>query len=396
MPTFFYFKQLGCTSYLSLVPSADETPGLISNAMYQTVLHEFLSSLEGADILQAPASDYQFLNKQYPVPSNTPDLAAQVQQFLSLPPQDIRSRSTIWIFTFGTWDVWNLAALPQAMASDALEDMVRHIFDQAELLYLKALNPRSIAFSEFWVHVANSDMKKLMAPTASEIIDERALENFRMIIPKLLDITLAPVWHARQKPTHPHTRAQQLRNAVALTRLWNKKIEEKIEEWGKKGRSKPMGIELEGILSASNVPSSDAELEDFASQLPTETKQQKGQFDLVFAPYPKRIGALLPVAEPDITDAMREAEMRRGKRGDSAGSGGRVENNSMLFRNTWTPCFESTMKFPGKEERQSVISCDELDGYLFYDENTLNQRAINHISSMTANHVSRQLFPPQK
>lgn len=364
--------------------------------MYQTVIHEFLSSLEETEILQAPASDYQFLNKQYPVPSDTPDLAVQVQQFLSLSPQDIRSRSTIWVFTFGTWDVWNLAALPQAIASDALEDMATHIFEQVELLYLKALNPRSIAFSEFWVHVADSDMKKLMAPTASEIIDERALENFRIIIPKLLDITLAPVWLARQKPTYPHTIAQQLRNAVALTRLWNKKIEEKIEEWQKKGRSRPMGLELEGILSASNFPSSDAELEGFASKLPTETKQQNGQFDLIVAPYPKRIGSLFPVAEPDIMDAMREAEMQRGKLGDSAGSDGRVVNNSMLFKNAWTPCFESTMKFPGKEERQTVISCDELDGYLFYDESTLNQRAINHISSMTANYVLRQLFPPQR
>ncbi|EQK98950.1 hypothetical protein OCS_05333 [Ophiocordyceps sinensis CO18] len=35
-------------------------------------------------------------------------MEGQMWQFLSLPPEPIAPRNTLWVVTFGTWDIWNL------------------------------------------------------------------------------------------------------------------------------------------------------------------------------------------------------------------------------------------------------------------------------------------------
>ncbi|OAA71866.1 hypothetical protein LEL_09101 [Akanthomyces lecanii RCEF 1005] len=385
-------KELGCTSYRSLVPPGDAKPALTSNHLYETAVDEFLSSVEDADLLESPASDFEFLKTQYPVPT-TPDLAAQVEAFLSLPPETKQSRSTIWVFTLGTWEVWNLASLPPATANDVLDGMAKHIFEQAELLYLKALNPRSIAFSNFWADVDPSHMKTLMAADAPKKIDERALETFRILVPKLFDMTLAPLWQTRPVPPYPHTRAEHMRNAIALTRRWNEQIEKHMAEWQKKARSKPDGVEDEHVLSTNDVPASDADVQGFVDALPEDMRPDTGAANVAFAPYPKRVGAHL-ATEDGMEVLMMNAEMRRSGAQDSAGNGAPTANASLLFTDVWKPCFASAIDRPAEEEESDVISCDAPDEYLFYDESTFNQRAVDYIVARTANDVLDSLFPP--
>ncbi|OAR01117.1 hypothetical protein LLEC1_06664 [Akanthomyces lecanii] len=385
-------KKLGCTSYRSLVPPGDAQPALTSNGLYETAVDEFLSSVEGADLLESPASDYEFLKTQYPVPT-TPDLAAQVQAFLSLPPETTQSRSTIWIFTFGTWEVWNLASLPPATANDILDSMAKYIFEQAELLYLKALNPRSIAFSSFWAGIDPSHMKMLMAANASKTIDERALETFRILVPKLFDMTLAPLWQTRPVPPYPHTRAEHMRNAIALSRRWNEQVEKHMAEWQAKARSKPDGVEAEHVPSTSDVPATDADVQGFVDALPEDMRPEIGAANVAFAPYPKRMGAQLAVDE-GMEALMMNAEMRRSGAQDSAGNAAPTANASLLFTDVWTPCFASTMDRPGQGEESDLLSCDAPDEYLFYDESTFGQRVVDYVAARTANEVLDVMFPP--
>ncbi len=361
-------------------------PGLTSNHLYETAIDEFLLSVEDADLLESPASDYEFLKSQYAVPT-TPDLAAQVQTFLSLPPERKQSRSTIWIFTFGTWEVWNLAALPIETANDVLDDMVQHIFQQAELLYLKALNPRSIAFSHFWADMGQSDMKKLMAADAPKNVDERALETFRILIPKLFDMTLAPVWQTRPVPPYPHTRAEHMRNAVALTRRWNEQVEAQMAEWQSKARSKPEGVEDEHVLSTGEMPISDTDVQEFVDALPEDMRPDKGAANVAFAPYPKRMGAQLATTD-GMTALMMNADMRHSGARDSAGNGAPTANASLLFTNVWAPCFASA------GEEGDVMTCADPDDYLFHDVATFSQRAVDYIASRTGKRVLDNLFPP--
>ncbi|KAH8712457.1 hypothetical protein HC256_005651 [Beauveria bassiana] len=386
-------KELGCTSYRSLVPSTDAQPAIASNHLYETLTNEFLSSVEGADMLESPASDYEFLKSQYPVPK-TPDLTAQVDKFLSTAPERKQSRSTVWIFTFGTWEVWNLAALPPVTANDLLDGMVEHIFQQAELLYLKALNPRSIAFSNFWAGMEPSDMQRFMAPNAPRILDERALETFRILVPKLFDMTLAPVWQTRPAPPYPHTRAEHMRNAVALTRRWNEQVAKRMTQWRDRARSKPIGVEDEHVINTSDRPMNDAALQDFVASLPKDMRPEEGISKVAFAPYPKRMGEQLDSTVAGMTELIMNVEMMRSGAHDSAGHGEATANASLLFADVSAPCFASAMDIPAGQGERGSIACDAPDGYLFHDASTWNQRAVDDIASRTAKDVFDHLFPP--
>lgn len=386
-------KELGCTSYRSLVPSADAQPGLASNHLYKTSTDEFLQSVEGADLLQSPASDYDFIKSQYPVPT-TPDLTAQVREFLSVPPERKQSRSTIWIFTFGTWEVWNLAALPIVTANDLLDGMVQHIFQQAELLYLKALNPRSIAFSNFWTGMDLSDMKRLMAPSAPKNVDERALETFRILIPKLFDMTLAPVWQTRPAPTYPHTRAEHMRNAVALTHRWNEQVELQLAAWQNTSRSKPDGVDNEHVLTTADVPTSDTAMQDLLAALPNDVRPEKGAANVAFAPYPKRMGAQLASTADGMAALMMNVEMRHSGARDAVGNGAPTANASLPFTNAREPCFARAVDIPEGQAERDGIACEAPDDFLFHDATTFNQLAVDDVAARTARYVLDRLFPP--
>ncbi|RDA86488.1 hypothetical protein CP532_3580 [Ophiocordyceps camponoti-leonardi (nom. inval.)] len=337
--------ELGCSSYISLVPPAGSSHGLTSNGIYADELNMVHNRMKEMDVVKSPAWNYTFVSEQYPVPTQTPDLEAQVRKFLSRRPAGASASSaavtryrTLWVFTFGTWDVWNLAALPRESGERAVDALVSHLFSQIELLYGESLHRRSIAYSDFEAGVA-----KLTDPDAGARVDERALDSFRVVIPDLLDVTLTPGWQKRPDPPAPHSKAEQMRNAAFLTAQWNSKVGQELERWVAKGRAR--SEDKEGDL------------------------RKPSQGKLMNAPYPRRTG-LRSTPAATILDAMTEQEVQRSKE-QAAATG---------FLDVRKPCVE------GDE------TCSTPDSHLFHDAFTVGQRMAEGAARMTAERISRELI----
>ncbi len=156
----------------------------------------------------APRSgqNYNFVREQYLI-SQAPDLPEQVKTFLARKNPKVSPKETIWIFSLGTWDIWTLAALDRRAAESAVEAMPDLIFAQIEHLYNATLDPTSPAHS--------------VTP-----------EAFRVIIPEIFDVSLTPGWSAmRPDPPAPHTKVQQMATAAFLTKLWNRRIQKRLNKW---------------------------------------------------------------------------------------------------------------------------------------------------------------------
>ena len=345
---------------------------------------------------KSPGDDYGFVLEQYPVPAQTPDLEAQIQQFLALPPPAIATRHTLWVFTFGTWDIWNLAALPRKSGEDLVGSLTSHIFSQIELLYRKSLNPASVAFSDFWSNATKEEIDRLADPDAAEKVDERELESFRVVIPELFDITLTPGWHKRPVAPAPHSKAEQMRNADFLTKRWNSQMQKELQSWKAMRRARPNGIEEEGIKETIEVPRTGSLLQ----YLPAALRPQRGQKgehdedddgDIVYAPYPRRAGVQADSAGA-ILDAMTEEEMQRSGLTDGDGRGTLSINSTMRFVDVWTPCMASTVGVVGVEYGPGDEGCSSPDDHLFHDAFTIGQRAIDALTQQTAEQISKDLF----
>lgn len=360
---------------LSFVPTSDFQPGLTSNGIYGAEVQALKQRAQEANIVENPAADYFFVNEQYPVPVETPDLEQQIQQFLSLSPPDVPPHETIWIFTLGTWDIWKLSAMPLDAGRAVVDALASHVFNQVEVLYRESLNEKSIAFSDFWKNATQTDVDELADPEAPGKVDERKLESFRIIIPSLFDISLTPGWHARPPPPVPHSTAEQVRNSAVLTEQWNSLIRSHMYSWSDKGNTKPDGAE--GV-----------EAEEVETK-PIDAPNAESQ-DTLYAPYPRRLGYHSDPAAR-ILDAMTEEEMQRAKAKDSKGWGTLALGEPMRFLDVWTPCVSGPKGIADAEPVQTS-KCNSPDKHLFYDTFTVGQRAISEIAKQTAQGVQEHLI----
>ncbi|PHH91616.1 hypothetical protein CDD83_10960 [Cordyceps sp. RAO-2017] len=391
-------KELKCSRHLSFVPKADSAPSLTSNSLYAGELRTLEQHMKTSDLIESPASDYDFALKHYPVPVQTADLDDQIQQFMSLPPDAIAPSSTLWIFTFGTWDIWNLASLPRQSAEDAVDALVSHLFAQIELVYRKSLNPRSVAYSDFWSGATPADIKRLTEQRGREEMDERELESFRVVIPELLDTTITPGWQTRPKPPAPHSNAEQARNAVVLTKRWNARIEAELDAWKAKGNAKPETVDEESLERIVRLPGSQPVLEYIAADPNPqeggggggegESAAEKG--GVIYAPYPRRTG-LRPNAAETILDVMMEGEMKQSGLQDGQGRGSRPENDSVGFLDVWTPCMAGGVA-RGEGGPGGAEACQNPDDHLFRDAFTVGQRAARVVARMAAERIAKELM----
>ncbi|KAF4981791.1 hypothetical protein FZEAL_2464 [Fusarium zealandicum] len=413
--------ELNCTSHISLVPSSgDSNRGLACNSFYEQTLGDLLNITLNTDIEKKPGSDYKYLAEDYPVPSRVPDLAAQVQEFLKMPPPNTAPRETLWIFTFGTWEIWNLAALPREEAEDLIVSMISFIFDQAELLYRNSLDPTSVAFSDFWATATASQVKELTKPGALDNVDERRFESFRVLIPTLFDISLTPGWRGRSKPPFPNSLAEQNRNAAELTTYWNREVTYAIAEWKQKATEKPAGFEAEdaeetgknkrdAVEDAEGAGGDEGDEGDvetsqesrlrkylpfslFESKNTSGTKEpEEPKEHVIMAPYPLRNGWQLNPARA-ILNAMTEEEMQRSEVTDSKGRGTLPINDSMRFLDVWTPCVKVKTKDLAVDKEEITEECQIPDDHLFYDSFTVSERAIKGVAKMMGKDVQENLF----
>lgn len=376
------------------MPSIETKPGILSNGLYGNEVHSLQQLNEKADIIARPASDNFYIPEQYPVPTETPDLEAQIKTFLSMAAPEAAPRQTLWVFSFGTWDVWNMAALPRKSGENLIDKLIDLLFSQIELLYRKSLNPKSIAFSDFWSNATKTDIARLTRPDAAKRIDERKLESFRVLIPELFDITLAPGWQKRPLPPMPHSRAVQLRNAAYLADLWNSKISSQLKDWKKKAGSKPMGMEDEGVEVAVEIPSSNSLLQYLPAALRSgkgHKNKRDGKEDTIYAPFPRRLGLQSSLAVK-VLDAMTEEEMQRSGLKDSKGRGTMPVTGAMRFIDVWTPCVAGQRTVVGVEMNHSSEECDTANDHLFYDSFTLAERATQGLVKEVADGVWNKLF----
>jgi hypothetical protein len=201
---------------------------------------------------EKPALDYNYNAMHYATPYEVPDLSNQVKSFLLMPVPKRRSRKTLWIFSFGTWEVWNIAAMPRSILEDLIISMARLILEQAGFLFGKSLDPNSIPYSGLWINITEPQTGEPIATGAMEEIHGLTVGSFHLLIPTILDISLTPGWQGRSKPPAPNSVAEQTRNAGDLTKLWNQEVGSMIADWNERITEKPSAFDSEQFKVSEN------------------------------------------------------------------------------------------------------------------------------------------------
>lgn len=265
-------EQFECDTYITMVPTPDTAPWSISsNELYAQGIERVFNETDGQE---GPGQDYSYLSKYYPAQWKSKDLKAQIDDFLAMPKGKTPQR-TLWVFSFGFWDVWSLSALPVAQGKESVDHMTRDIFEQVERLYTAALDPTSIAYS----HTTVIKQVPVEAPSASKAVEQAAVEEqssegekvpveeraepepvqsaaepattgsattpqeentidpgtFEVLIPRVVDPSLLPGWRdLRPRIPSVHSKAEQMRNSAMLTVEWNERIADRMIDWVQK------------------------------------------------------------------------------------------------------------------------------------------------------------------
>ncbi|TLD14000.1 uncharacterized protein PgNI_04474 [Pyricularia grisea] len=410
-------EELECTTYISLVPKPP-TRSLCSNSLYATAVDKAVRD-SPKDKTSSPGRDYSWYPDHFPVPWHVPDFGMQVSEFLSRPKPSKSPKETIWVFNFGHWDVWNLAALPLTTGQFAVDDMVKDAIANIEKLFKASSNESSIAYSNFRARddASRPDyLPKLRQPAvtvgdgARAVPDQQIAEPFRIIVPMIFDATLTPGWKT-ERPNLPsaHSKAEQMRNAATLTERWNNRLQNAIEEWVR--------------TSDREAAQQAEERENAAAPKPTTTAQPNADPATPATSVPPSAVPLVRDAiiydlQEYVTEMIAERQLRDHGYVDQNGVGGRPEEK--MFREVASPCVNATEKKPktvktslavpkdGKDEKkptsrrrsmrvgrdvandqddelsQSGGVCEDPSQHLFYNSLTLSSRAIDEIGKETA------------
>lgn len=251
-----------------MVPPPDQTPwSLSSNELYAQGIDNVFNETDGTE---GPGQDYSYLTQYYPAQWKAWDLKEQIDRFLAM-PKGKTPQKTLWVFSFGSWDVWSLSALPVTKGKESVDAMTREIFEQVERLYTASLDPNSIAYSHTTVlkqapHVSsdpaksaepqtlpesqplareNAPVEESVAPASTapqqpattkaamvEEVNTKDPGTFDVLIPRVLDPSLLPGWRdLRPRIPSVHSKAEQMRNAAILTTEWNDRIADRMVDW---------------------------------------------------------------------------------------------------------------------------------------------------------------------
>ncbi|KAK0705912.1 hypothetical protein B0T26DRAFT_656510 [Lasiosphaeria miniovina] len=312
-------QELKCSQYQSFVPAADNnTHAMVSNSIYDAAVEHLMNETWGN---HSPGGNYGFQADEFPVVS-LPDLSRQVSAFLGTRTPSTRPNETLWVFTFGTWDVWALASMPLNISGTVIELLADSVFDEAERLYHSALDEGSVA----WSGVAGQQRgggataKRNAYPDNTNPETDmkgRRADQFSIMIPTLFDPSLTPGWDlARPALSAVHSKAEQLRNAAALTGKWNSRLAENLHDWVRGpggGRTTPQG---------QDEPSASAS----ASLLDRIASRNK---------YPLR-DAFLHDQAGLVLDAVVERQLRDGGMADTTNPNAQPE--AEVYRHVRTPC----------------------------------------------------------
>lgn len=354
-----------------MIPAVDlPVQAMTSKQLYTDAVHNITQPSSSS-----PDLDYDFLSKQYPV-TEVPDLAGQVAQFLALPKSFPAPRETVWVFTFGTWDIWALAALPLQQGVITVKAIVASIFDQIEILYSASLDSDSPAYSDFYAYAG--DISILLShfnthPTSPPI------ESFRVIIPRLFDISLTPGWQSlRQDPPPPHSKPEHVSAAAHLASVWDREVDSRLAAWNKhwdqSARSPDQPVHDRRPYYGFWNPS---------TENPT---RGEGEYDVLYTPYPGRSGTQVDLGRL-ATDAIIETQLRAHKLTDGEGRGSVDETDVMYFDNVVEPCV-----WEKSGAAVATGTCENSKSHLFYGPFTLDEEVIRETAKTAAREVVEALY----
>jgi hypothetical protein len=318
-------------------------------------------------LTQGSGNDYTWIPERYPVPTHLPDLEQQVSTFLETPPPLNPPCETLWIFSYGYWEVWKLAAMPREIAKGVLERQVEQLFLQIERVYNKAKDGTSIAYSSYCTtpNITGDDK----ATSRSSILN-MPVETFRVLIPSLFDISLTPGFETvRPTPPYPHTKAKEMGNAAYLTEEWENMITSWIGSW-------------------TAIP------DLLINETTKDTALIKGDDGAGWAVY--KTNARREAIMQDISNYIKELivdrQLRDSELVDSNGLGSKPIE--VGFLEVWKPCTSAITKTNATSiTNEKTLARSQMPGsicslpneHLFWTEFTLGQRAIAEIGKTAAN-----------
>ncbi|KAF4125920.1 hypothetical protein GMORB2_1166 [Geosmithia morbida] len=368
-------KELKCGTRHSFIPEYDRGIGLTSNKRYATELKTLQNFSKEANLTDNPAADYSFLSEQYPGATDAHDLEEQVQDYFNTAGPKLPPRETVYVFTFGTWDIWNLAAMPLERGEAVVDDLARLIFNQTEYLYKKSLDTQTIAHSGYWG--ASIDPKAGRRDKDRAAKEAAKHRRFNVVIPELLDISMTPGWQFRPQPQYPHSLAEHMRNSALLTMRWNEQMRSEMKKWTMKGSALPEG-----------------DMSDVHSDWASKQYQYQDQADL----YPRRMGYFAETSSRMI-EVLAEEDMQRTGESDRTGRGKLPAQEKLRFGNTKLSCRAKSSLLSklywGKDADDKYMKmerCPRPDNHLFYEPFTYNQRAVDEIGKIAAKGVKKHLF----
>ncbi|KAI8955945.1 hypothetical protein F4801DRAFT_599161 [Xylaria longipes] len=392
-------EKLGCDTYLSLVPKTEGLGGaVVSNSLldaaYRHVSTLVVDSNRHGSTIEL---DYSWFEEQYPRP-HQPDLAAQVDSFLSSSRTKQAAAETLWVFNVGYWDIWYLAALPRKLATHVIDSSVRDLFFQIERLYQAGQVRESVAFSEYHSTPDASILTGSGSGSGSRA-DSTARTPFRIFLTRLFDISLTPGFAtARPKPPHPHSSAGQLRNAAFLTNYWNALLEAAVDDWlatpDPEYWSATDTIDLQvvkALVGEQPLPMGAPYQKHYHAGY---NREHDGKITLPYREFAS-YGISRYLRELMIDHQLRSADLF-----DHKGLGARPPEDGFL--DITMPCAfaksgDGVGEYRGATDAESkTVVCEEPDNYLFYTGFTVGQRAIHEIGVRAARRLLDQVEDSSK
>ena len=271
--------------------------------------------------------------------SSLPDLAAQVQEFLTSKAK-FKLGTTLFAVSSGFWDIYHFAGLDYELAQRMTDASVDALVAQVHILY---------------THYTEDLCARPASENASAFTE---LPPFQLAIPKLFDPSLVPGWLSqRSVPPSPSTVAEQQKQAVYLTERWNSRLENALGSWVATG-----GGDAEAVGSGANE---------------TDSQTQKS------APLPRRDVFYYDLPKY-VLDVMVEHQLEEAGQKDASGLGA----GQSPFVSVSEPCLREGT--PGKEVEGDGVRntvCAEPEAYLFWDEFNLGGAANEEVGKQVAQMV---------
>lgn len=346
--------------------------GLTSKRRYEAELQSLKNLSKEANLTDNPAADYQFLTHQYPISLDAHDLEEQVFDYFHTDKANLPPQETVYVFTFGTWDVWNLAAMPLEKGERLVDELTSLIFNQTELLYTQSLDIQSIAHSGYWG--ASIDPKASKKDKDRAIKEAAQRRRFNVVVPELFDMSLTPGWQFRDLPQPPHAPSEHMRNSALLTTRWNDRIREQMERWVALGTRAPENMPPDFIPAGP----------------PLGTVEEPTDL------YPRRVAYLAETATR-MVEVLTEEDMQQAGESDRTGRGRAPPYQKLRFQNTRMACAARSsllkkLDYGPHANEATRDRCMRPDNHLFYEPFTFNQRAVDEVGRMVAKGVNKNLF----